>query len=353
MPLRTVFVTNRNVERKGSKGNSLFGNGFNKEDTYRIAMGLPVEIRRSEKQKIGTPGRDKNILRIKKIKKTYELCLIDKDHEKSQLKEIVKETDNTRPWVVYIHGNNQTLDKNLNRSRLIQDQYDVNMVIFSWPSRTYNDKMVPLLAGGVLLNLHPAGRRFGGLLMQKGVKSKIKQYQKAREAAKKTVLPFITSFSFLKDNLFVPLQKSHVPHTCLLVHSLGHKVIRDAIESGDQKLSGYLFNTVLLHQADELSEEHAGWIADMPMVHSKDIYITKNKKDSVLFMSGIVNSNLDPSKAFTRLGNRKDDHSNGELFNYLDFTGMEGVGFAHGLVWDENISKEVLQIFKPILTGTR
>lgn len=352
MPLRTVFVTNRNIERKRSRGNSLFGDGFNKDDTYRIALAFPVEIERPEKQKVDTPGRVKHILGMGKVKKTYELCLIDKDQEKSKLKEIVEKTDNTKPWVVYIHGNNQTLDKNLNKSRIIQDQYDVNMVVFSWPSRTYSDKMLPLLVSGALLNLHPVGRGFGGFLMQKGVKNKIKQYQKAREAAKKTVLPFINSFSFLKDNLFVPLLKSHAPHTCLLVHSLGHKVIRDAIESGDQKLSGYTFKKVLLHQADELNEEHASWIADMPMANSKDVYITKNRKDSVLFMSGIVNSNLNPSKAFTRLGNRKDDQLNSELFNYLDFTGMDGVGFAHGIVWDENISKDVLQIFRPILTGT-
>jgi len=94
------------------------------------------------------------------------------------------------------------------------------------------------------------------------------------------------------------------------------------------------------------------WISSLPLVKNKNTYVTRNKKDIVLRMSGIVNNKLNISKSHTRLGNRKTRSSEkGSPLKYIDFTGLDNVGLGHGIAWSSKRSTEVVNLCRPIITG--
>lgn len=348
MSLQTVFVTNRNINVGKASKKHLFGNKLTEDRKIRFAEAVQDDKEVIKKYRVN----NKITRTIKSIKKTYKLSLVDLDNIDGYLQTVVDNCDNDRPWVFFLHGNNQTLSKNLVKSRQIQDEYDVNMVIFSWPSLSYDPKMVPKLLLGGLLAANPPTQLIGKWVVKKAFKDKVKQYKRARRCAEKTAHRFNQAFKVLRDGLFVPLKQQHDPHTCLLVHSLGHYVLRESIARDAQALTAYEFNTCMLHQADEVDEGHQDWITPLSVVKNENTYVTRNKKDLVLLMSGVVNNDLDVTEAFTRLGNRWDrDSEQGSPLKYIDFTGLDDVGLSHGVAWDDGRSDEVDALCRPILTG--
>ena len=117
-------------------------------------------------------------------------------------------------------------------------------------------------------------------------------------------------------------------------------------------MKGYQFNSCMLHQADEENSAHATWVKELPFVEDQNTYITRNKSDIILFLSGLVNNGEDLDKALTRLGNREDDSEQRAPLNYIDFTGMSGLGIeGHGIAWRKRKNKEVDEMCRPVLTG--
>ena len=353
MPLQTVFVTNRNLNSGSAAKKHLFGNeldntGSNRTAQIHFANAQPFDKEIIRKRKLS----NKITRTYRSIKKTYQLELQTSDQRSGYLQNIVASSDNGRPWVFFIHGNNQTLSKNLVKSRQIQDEYQVNMVVFSWPSMSYDPKLIPNLVLAGLLSSNPSTAVLAKWVGKKAIKKKIKQYKIARKVAEKTAPHFIEAFNIVRDELLQPLQESHAPHTCLLVHSLGHHVLRTVVDSANPIPANYEFNTCLLHQADEENEDHQDWIVRMPIAAEASTHVTRNKKDLVLLMSGIVNNDFDFSKAMTRLGNRSNhDSEQGSPLNYIEFSGLDDVGVGHGVAWDDGRSPEVDALCRPILTG--
>jgi esterase/lipase superfamily enzyme len=345
----TIFVTNRNINVGKARKKHLFGNKLSGDNKLHIARADQND--KEEEKYVGIRG--KNRRKIKIIKKTYELNLVEPLDHMAYLQEVVANSDNGKPWVVFLHGNNQTLSKNLVKSRRIQDEYDVNMLIFSWPSCSYNPAFLPMLLAGIVVASNPPTALFGKWIQKKAFKAKIKQYREARRHAHRTAPHFAKAFDIMRDNLLLPMQESHNPHTSMLVHSLGHLVLRKTVDNYSDQIQGYRFNTCMLHQADEEDEMHQEWTKRIPFVDANKTYITRNVRDAVLFMSGVVNNDLNPLKACTRLGNRWDtDSEAGSPHNYIDFTGMDGLGFdGHGIAWEEGRSPEVDALCRPVLTG--
>lgn len=348
MSLQTIFVTNRNINIGKSRKKHLFGNKLSQDRKIRFAA-----AEKDDKEVIKKYRVNNKITRTTtSIKKTYKLSLIDSGNVDTYLQSVVDGCDNDRPWVFFLHGNNQSLSKNLIKSRKIQDEYDVNIIIFSWPSFSYDPKTVPKLIIGGLLVANPSSQLLGKWVLKKAFKDKVKQYNRARKCATKTAHRLNQAFKVLADSLLIPLKQKNNPHTCLLVHSLGHFVLREAITLDTLALTDYQFNTCMLHQADEVDKDHQDWITPMSLVKNENTYITRNKKDFVLFTSGLVNNHPDVTQAFTRLGNRGDrDSEQGSQLKYIDFTGINDVGLGHGIAWDDGRSDEVDALCRPVLTG--
>lgn len=345
MPLKTIMITNRKVKNKRSKGNGLFGNGID-EDSLHVA-----NLEQTDSKSVTTRRKGathiKRVRRIEKLKKTYKLTYIEPQDHDSYFQSMMNASDSERPWVLFLHGNNQTPQKNLEKSRKIQELYDVNMIIFSWPSRSYDDKMLKYLGASAVSFLIPGAKSLSMLLLRKSFKRKVTQYRRARALAVKTAGQFAQACQMLESKVFSVLRARN-QKISLLTHSLGHKVLRDGI----QKLGSNKFDSIVLHQADEEVPAHSQWVASLPVVNGdlSNIAITKNEYDAVLFLSSLVNTNFDVSQPQSRLGNRKSDSHDDQRFNNLDFTGGKNVWMDHELAWDSNLDPKIKNTISALLT---
>ncbi len=348
MPLNTIFITNRDL-----KTNSSYGEKLSKVN--RIAIATPV-TKRVEKWRRVYRGKK----RIKKsyfeVEETYELTPIGEQYSQLSMNQeainlctqLANEGGNNRPWLLFLHGNNQTLEKNLHKARKIQELYRVNLIIYSWPSKAFDDNVEKYLIAAGIIALVPGGWSVTKHLATHGIKRKIKQYKAARKNAKLTAASFVKALNFINEYLLKPLQQKGI--VCnMLAHSLGHKVLKDAIIREPTCFDDTNFNNCVLHQADESYVDHPWWCEKMPVSSPNKVTITNNYNDAVLFLAGLLNNGGNIKKPFTRLGNRKNFNHNSSQLSYMELTGNQ-VGWQHGIAWHTAISDEVKSQFEALFT---
>lgn len=367
MTVQTLIVSNRNVKRPRNKGITLFGDQVNKVDDFRVASAeaMPLYVRKKVRHQGGRGFR----FQRRYNQKPYSLTLLEKGQE--TLGQFLGDNHNGKPWLFFVHGNNQTFKKNLMKSRVIQEKYDVNMVIFSWPSRSFDSNIEWYILKAILFAvLQKSGASI--MSIKAGLEQQIRQYRNASTLAGQSVGAFIDCFDFLRDNLFTPLKTQHpdVPVN-MLVHSLGHKILRLAVES--QKLGGFHFDNVLLHHADTPALGYQDWLSKLQVAQQENINIAVNQADATLFLSD-MQQNLLPANGVitlkvakqlgsyinyfrkqeyldgihrTRLGNHLDDGSS--PFNIIDVTGRENVGSSHESAWEEDAVDALVAEYKAII----
>ena len=67
----------------------------------------------------------------------WTLRPIKQNNETALLSEVLEQVDTdklSKKWLFFLHGNNQTTLKNLEKCRQIEQLHDVNVIAFSWPS---------------------------------------------------------------------------------------------------------------------------------------------------------------------------------------------------------------------------
>lgn len=370
MSVQTLVITNRCVKRARNKGNSLFGEEFNKDQVFRIASAdaLPLFVMK----KVKHPGGRGFRYRKGVTKKPYSLNLLEKDQEQAYLQNMLSQYDNGKPWLFFIHGNNQTFAKNLIKSRKIQDKYDVNMLIFSWPSRSFDDNMELYFLRALIQAIFKKG--WSSLMsVKKGIEKKIQQYKTASTYAGLAVDSFIPAFSFIRDHFLIPAKAQHPDISShLLVHSLGHKILKLASQRGE--LTGIQFDKVLLHHADELNLGHREWVKELAISTTDNTNIVINQKDATLFLSDMLQNvapesgkiNLKVAKALaryakclyregyiddihrTRIGNHLDDGDSPVVI--LDVSGREGIGTTHESAWSEDTGDDTINEIRQLLS---
>ncbi len=102
--------------------------------------------------------------------KGFKLALEDEGNEQDFIIESIT-SGNNNPWVFFIHGNNQTLEKNLKKCFKLKELYNVNVLAFSWPS-VHHGKIRGFL------NYIPRQPNIGMYATRK-LRGKLKQYGKA------------------------------------------------------------------------------------------------------------------------------------------------------------------------------
>ncbi len=254
--------------------------------------------------------------------------------------------NNGAPWLFFLHGNNQTLDDSVNVCRQLQQSYGVNVFLFSWPSRTYNPKSVPHLLASALMLAHPATRVAARATALKSVYDRHAQYKQARQLAEQSLPALRTALQLFTKSLMLPLQQMGVPVN-LLVHSLGHYLLLLLASEKALQVTGQ-FGATMFHQADIDVEELEPLLAGLAFINSQQLFVTHNKKDYALFLSGLWNNRLNPNKAYTRLGNGL---SNKTIVcgHVLDLTDRPGVAMNHAIVWQKKLTPEIKKRFKAIL----
>ncbi len=299
-----VIISNRDVKYKDNIEYSIFNNGVNARGN-RIAFGWHYFIENKCKLK-----------------------LQEYDTQAESLQRFVKEIDNDKPWVFFVHGNNQTYKKNLKKSKLIQKNYDVNMVLFSWPSRTYNVPSILVQSAFGIGKFIGIGknkrRRFTNRLWN----GKLKQYKTAQGMADDSVAEFCDAIDIFSDYISPEI---HTRKT-LLTHSLGNRLLKGLAEKRNFNNHGQIVDSLLVHQADVEANSHCDWLFQLNIVTYENIHITRNKHDAVLLLSDLANNSLEP---LSRLGNHSDGITKDDRFEYMNYTGWK-YWIEHELAWGKN-----------------
>ena len=253
-------------------------------------------------------------------------------------------------WVFFVHGNNQTTFKNLEKCREIEQLHDVNVIAFSWPSwrgRLFSIELFKMVAPDILKQ----GKIGPGILtsiISKGIELKQQHYGEAVEIAKESRVALHNTLKHIISQFILPVRESIGEEFSinLLVHSLGNRVLQKMIEDENLDDITQVFDNVILHQADVNTKGHDKWVRNINM--GERVYITHNRKDVVLHISDIFGSNP------KRLGHKSGGNrcSKKEVTAYIDFTKGYKVGLNHGLFLMRDIfSGKVNDCFNDLLAG--
>jgi hypothetical protein len=151
-------------------------------------------------------------------------------------------------FVIYAEGDGKTFPDAVDRGTRLKRLYQVNIIMFDWPSR------VPRLGGiknvhNTVLNTSKLGKQFHTLLLL------VKDYKAS--------------------------YPNEIQHLTLFFHSLGNAVFKKCIEQyGTSDLSKSLVDNILLNAACIPARGHRKW---METLNFQDhVYIVYNRKDKTL-----------------------------------------------------------------------
>ncbi len=274
MNTRMLVVTNRRLEDKNAKDESMFGEKTNREG--------PAEVRLAWAEK-------KN--------RKWHLSLIDEPKDLTvdsapsrsafkEFKAILLEFK--KNCVFYVHGYNKNFKESIDQGWELQKRYGVGVLAFSWASNP----------GGI----PPV------------------EYNKARAIAGASSPALDMSFEKLARYMKEDPDEDCSISLNLLTHSLGNYVFQRFVEkplfSGETRI----FDNLILHQADVDSERHELWVNKLR--YARRVYVTVNENDKILDISDVVNPD--------RLGNTSTGLESDRAI-YFDFTGGHKVKKTHQL----------------------
>lgn len=311
-----ILISNRNV-REGKKNHKLFGEKLTKDQAR------PLRIAKATYEMVKDDPIDEDSIiyddvRHQSFSAKWTLDLLSVAEHEAFFAELAAaanagQEEAARPWLLFVHGNNQNTRKNLEKCRKLEEIHGVNVIAFSWPARPFSFlKRV--------LNLVAPPYRFPPLVevIKRLIASKRRQYKKARANAEQSEPHLAAMFSMVHEAFFDRLEGAK---PTLLVHSLGNYVVERAVRAGslgEQRM----FGNALFHQADVEHAVHAEWLNRSRFKNSETLTVTVNENDWVLFSAYVGN------KGVKRLG-QVDEALVGEGVTYFDLTEGERVGVKH------------------------
>lgn len=300
-----VVISNRNLK---------LVNSINSPEVH------PVHVLGSEP---GNQGNVYGILQKRQSGKPERIKLYPQGMEKDMFTELVAKIDSAgvnhelrRPWVMFVHGFNQTIEKNIAKARNLETRKGrkVNVIVFSWPSqpqpgktdevmKVIKKKLIKKLVRGTL-----AASLLGTLTSH--IEDYWRTYTLARMNAEKSVDDMATAYKVVQNLLIKKVRRKLT--ISLLVHSLGNYLTQCTVK--DKKGIAAKFQHIILHQADAASAEQKLWVPDLAR-SAQTLYITINKFDSVLAVSQVYNQK-------ERLGHSQQGFIQSNKISYCDFTGV-------------------------------
>lgn len=247
-----------------------------------------------------------------------------------------------RPWVLFVHGNNQDGYKNLEKCRKLAEVHNVNVVAFSWPSRPVSG--LEQILGGVtsLFGKQAIGgsaaagfstpMSAGISILNLYARQKYDTYKTAKENALNSVPHLAQTFELLSQHLIEPLQEINSDiRFNVLVHSLGNLLMSRLDYPRLSASIGKAYKNILLHQADVDHQGHTEWVGSKTSALCENTLVTVNRPDQVLFVSYLANS-IDEQQRRDRLGRVPPTSAvTTEGLCYVDFTDGVKIGAVHNL----------------------
>ena len=294
-----LIITNRNINQKQFDSNGIgdenaFGDELSKSNELHLAS-----VERNNSNKWGV-----RLLNINNLGEKYlELR-----------KNLVEKKKNC---VFFVHGYNQTFEKNLVKIHKIQKLHGVDVIAFSWPSNT-----------------HPF--------------YSLNEYKLARINAIESLGALSTTLTILGDCSKGEFSTKKLRNEefnfkfSFIAYSLGNFLFQNYVNNfSNHDAESRLFDNIVLCQADVEYSNHNEWVNRINF--GKRVYVTINENDYVLDASdklvnksdrlGAIPKGLDSAKA-----------------TYIDFTHGRNVLNTHQLfIWKRN--KHVKTIFTELLNG--
>ncbi|WP_027421290.1 alpha/beta hydrolase [Crocinitomix catalasitica] len=197
----------------------------------------------------------------------------------------------TSDWLLFVHGDSKTYEQSVKRGFKIQKTHNINVIVFSWPSKVKD------LTG--LKNLNNSKRNV------------LKSMHHFNE-----LLSFMDVFK--KSNKAFEEQAK----LSMLLHSLGNlyleNIVNDATEEIEHEI---IFENIIINSAAVNQKKHKAWVEKIAL--QKRIYITNNKSDF----------NLKGLHIFSRSGNQLGEKAKlpiAKNANYVQFSKAVGFRFPTG-----------------------
>lgn len=299
-----LIITNRNIKKSNFKN----GVGDHK------AFGDSVNSKGPNEVRLATAEKDNGKWKVKLIKEPSVLTKNNIPSRKEFLAIREKLTTEKKNCVFFVHGFNQSFEKNLEKSLALEKEHGVEVIAFSWPS-------------------NPGG-------------FKTKEYRHAKRTARASIGALDSTLEKLSLYLKEPFNRAAL-QACnvkcsLMTYSLGNYLFQNYIIDSAYENETAIFENVILCQADIDNKDHSRWV-DL-IETGKRVYVTINEDDWVLKWS-------DANFQKDRLGSTAKNLNSSNAV-YFDFTGGEGVKKTHGLFYKKtnNIVKD---FFTKALNGER
>jgi len=242
-----------------------------------------------------------------------------------------------RNLLLFVHGYNNDMTDILNRAERLEQNYNVEVITFSWPANggglhgvlSYkSDKRDALASVGafnrVLEKLETLVSEFHA------------QFVMDLEARAETRF---TDNAAAWDRYFTKEVKKRCPFTVnLMLHSMGNYLYKHLLKSSIYSGDRLLFDNVVMVAADTNNENHAEWVDRIQ--YRNRLYITINENDGALKASRLKMG----EQQRARLGHylRRLDS---RVATYMDLTEQPHVGDSHAYFEDKPLNNRKVQDF--------
>ncbi len=299
-----LVITNRSIDKKflktGVGDDKSFGEKLNPDGPNEIR--LANATRKNEAWTLSLVMEPKNL--------TSENL-----PSRVQFQEVLRRCkENNRNCLFYVHGFNKPFNETLEQAWKLQERYNLEVVLFSWPSNT------------------------GGFPIQ--------EYKNVKRVARTSTGAMDSSFEKLAQYVQMPFNRDALL-SCnvtlnLMTYSMGNFLFQSYVEGSLYDNETRMFSNVIICQADCDNEGHENWVDKIQA--GKRVYITINENDKILGWS-------DANFQKDRLG-RTARNLTSKNAVYFDFTESPGIGNTHQ-IWGEETNDVVKDFFVHALNGKK
>ncbi|MCB1442149.1 MAG: alpha/beta hydrolase [Rhodocyclaceae bacterium] len=249
-----------------------------------------------------------------------------------------------KPVLLYVHGNNNTPKDCFERSMLLEEQYNISVIPFSWTSEGYG----------------PDGSDLSGIVVDRTndvpdesladvnssnigegwIQRKIRRYSQAKVNAQHS---HIALARFLRLAASSRLATMKQPFSAAF-HSLGCHFLHYAIEQPGTSAALAAAHNISLIAGCTGAEKHTAWVGKI--VPERRVYIMYTNADSVLMAARLVDGDV-------KLGTNPGANClSAPHYRYIDFEGASKMklGAHRYFVADpgKKLSKRALRLFSRI-----
>ena len=281
-------------------------------------------------------GNAYGVLLKKQSGKGERIKLFPQGKEKDMFTDLVNKIDAAgpdhelrRPWVMFVHGFNQTIEKNIAKARNIEQWRKVNVIVFSWPSQPQpgkTDKVMKVIKSKAIskfVRTNLTAAAIGALT--DFIEDYWRTYTLAKMNVESSADDMAVAYRMVQNQLIKKVRRKLT--ISLLTHSLGNYLNQNTVKAHGGIAAK--FQHIILHQADAASNEQKLWVPDIAR-SAQHVYVTINKYDSVLAVSTVYNQK-------ERLGHSQQGFIQSNKISYCDFTGIPSV------IWSDNTGENMNQ----------